>query len=373
MALYSTTVRDNVGKQLNGQPRDVQERIVFNTTADKFIPAGVPNPEWKDALEAVPKAVGDTTSLTDPAMANRAKAAVNLYNQLRERNPAYVEGMLSEKPRRFYEAYTLFRQLGQGDDVALRNAAVVQQPENQNDPAVRARWQELESAVRDQGIDRLLGSNTLYNGGAAYSRILEAAMMITRAQGLDAKTAIEAVRDKLQADTPVVHGQALFTRSAFLTKDKVPVVETMLQAAYDQHKDILGAFGIDGPEGLSVRYTGGMYQIVSAKDGAPVPVRLPNGKASFMTVTDRQLQDMEKSIGDAKAQKIIDDYNNPTVTQTRKGPVVQPSPREQAVADQQRLRELSDEQRKLNAPPEWLKDFGAWLFRPTAGRLGVGK
>lgn len=364
IALYNTTVRDTVGKQLNGQPRDVQERVIFNTAANRFIRAGVPNPEWKDALEAVPKAVGDTTSLTDPALAGRAKAAVNLYGALRERSPAYVDGLLSEEGRGFYEAYTLFRQLGQGDDVALRNAAVVQQPENRNDPAVRARYEELEAAVADQGVDRLLGSNVLHNAGDAHNRILRGAIMVSRAHGVSAKAAIKAVSEKLQADTPVVNGQALFTRSAYLTKDKVPVVEKVLEAAYDQHGETLDGYGIDGPEDLSIRFTGGVYQIVKASNGAPVPVP---GASPFMTFTDAQLQAMEKAIEDAKVRAIVNEQrkrHDPIIVGTRAGRIVKPSIVEQEATDAKRLHEYAEEQRNLNAPPEWLKNFGNWLIEP---------
>jgi hypothetical protein len=370
IALFNTAVRDTVGKQLNGQPRDVQERIVFNTVADQFIRAGVPNPEWKDALEAVPKAVGDTTSLTNPSLAARTKAAVNLYGTLRERSPAYVDGMLSTDSRNFYEAYILFRQLGQGDDVALRNAAVVQQPENRNDPAVRARWQDIESAVGDQGVDRLLGSNVLYNAGDAYNRILRGAIMVSRAQGVSAKAAIDAVSEKLKADTPVVHGQALFTRSAFMTKEKVPVVEKVLEAAYDQHKKVLNAYGINDPSDLSVRFSGGVYQVVGAKDGAPLPVP---GASGFMTFTDRQLQAMEKSIADAKTQAIVDErakFNQPTVTQTRSGPITGPSPAQKAEAAAKAQRGLIERSTQRANEPSWLNDFGAWLTRTPPGRLG---
>jgi hypothetical protein len=258
------------------------------------------------------------------------------------------------------------------DDVALRNAAVVQQPENRDNPAVRARWQDIESAVADQGFDKLLGSNVLYNAGDAYNRILRGAIMVSRAQGVSAKAAIDAVSKKLQADTPVIHGQALFTRSTSMTKDKVPVVEKVLEAAYDQHKDLLAQQGIDDPEDLSIRFSGGVYQIVSAKDGAPV-VTSVGGRTGFMTFRDRDLQNMEKTIADQKAQAIVDErnkQNQPTVTQSRSGVVTGPSPAAQAEAQAKAQRNLIDRSRERHSGPDWLSDFGSWLSRRPPGRLG---
>ncbi|MFG1395866.1 hypothetical protein [Roseixanthobacter pseudopolyaromaticivorans] len=307
----SQLTRANVARQLNGQPANVVNSQVFVSQANQFIPNGVINPEWQGYLRSSVKAAADATSLTDPDKAARLKQSANLYEALRTRSPAYVDAMLTKEERGFYENYHLLRKMGQGDDFALAGAAKVLEPENQQDPGVMARYQEVQSKVdnftKTGGFSTWVGTfggTTTGNLGQMRSEIIRRVGLLSRTQGMSVDKAIEAVSTDIKENVPVINGQFQFNRSPFLVKGREGVVQRQLDDVFAQHAPDLKSQGITSSEDLSVSFEGGHYRVVRAADGLPVAVR---GPTPFVTFTDRMLRSTQQRMETEGNQKIAED------------------------------------------------------------------
>ena len=299
--------RSKVASQLNGQPAGVVNAQVFQAQASQFIPSGVINPEWQGYLKSSVKAAGDTTSLTDPAAATRLKQAANLYEALRTRSPSYVDAMLDDKEKGFFENYHLLRKMGKGDDLALNGAAKALEPENRFDPGVAARYQDIETKVGElqkTGGFMFFGSTTTHNLGQVRGEFIRRVGLLTRTQGVSVDDAIKTVRADMGTSVPNINGQFLFDRSPFLTVGKEPVVQRQLSDVFSQFAEPLKKQGIDSPSDLSVRFTGGHYEVIRASDGAVVVTGSP-GTTPYITFTDQMLRATEQRMGEETNQKIL--------------------------------------------------------------------
>ena len=309
--LFLTRNRARVEEQLRGQDVNVTARERFLSEAPVFIQNGRVQPEWRDTLQGAVKAAGNTTAMTDPAQATRLKGAANLYMSIRTISPAYLDKLVDRPTQDFFENYAAFRSMGQGDDTALRNAAVTIEPGRAQDPGITMRIQDIEKKVGVMDFNGWWpGTSTPKNWWEARNLIARQAQLLARAQGVSADDAIQAAQKNLAESAPLLNGRAVFERSPFFTKDKVPVFERMIRDQFDANRKALGAmWGIDAPGDISVQFTGGKYQLVRASDGMPlaVPHTDPNGsrRAAGMFFTDGDVRATEKQIDREKTIRAL--------------------------------------------------------------------
>lgn len=313
--LFLTQSKARVAQQFRGQPPDAAARELFLTQAPAFINNARVQPEWRDTLQGAVKAAGNTTALTDPAMSDRLKSAANLYMSIRTWSPAYLDKLVDRETREFFDNYATFRTMGQGDDIALRNAAVANEPENRNDPGVMAKIQEIEQKA--QGLDFTWGwGGQPSNWHEAKGIIVRRAGALAKAQGVSVKDAVDAAQKNLQEETPFLNGRAIFNRSPVFTKDKVPVFERLVEGTFEQNKDQLrDVMGIASAKEISVAFTGGKYQLVRSSDGMPLIIGVtdPSGarRGSGLFFTDQDVRSWEKQVEKEKVQGIMKDREKP--------------------------------------------------------------
>lgn len=309
--LFLTRSRARSEVQLRGQDANVVARERFMSEAPAFVQNGRVHPEWRDTLQGAVRAAGNTTAMTDPAQVARLKGAANLFTSLRTISPAYLDKLVDRPTRDFFENYAAFRTMGQGDDVALRNAAVSIEPDRMQDPGIAMRIQDIENKTKVMDFNgRWPGTSTPQNWWEARGLIVRQAQLLARVQGVSADAAIEAAQKNLAENTPLLNGRAVFERSAYFTKDKVPVFERMVRDHFEAHRQALGTmWGIDAPEGISVQFTGGKYQLVRSSDGMPlaVPHTDPNGtrRAAGMFFTDGDVRSYEKQVDREKTLRAL--------------------------------------------------------------------
>ncbi|MFG1420046.1 hypothetical protein V5F38_19975, partial [Xanthobacter sp. V0B-10] len=289
-------IRGRVRQQLQGQPPGAINGQVFAAQAEMFVPSGVDNPEWKGFLHSSIQAAGDTTSLTTPEGRQRMEQAVNLYEALRTRSPAYVNNLLDGKDRDFYETYHLLRKMGRTGQEAVEGAGRTLDPESANGDQVKVQYQKIDEEVgklrdpQESWLKPWGWNGKIANLGSAQTEITRRAQLLVRTQGIGAKDAVAAAAASVQEDVPVINGQAQFNRSSFLTLGKEPVVQEALDQVYRQFPNELKAQGINGSSDLSVRFENDAYRIVNAANGVPL-YSVNGGK---LALTDRDLRATEK-------------------------------------------------------------------------------
>lgn len=309
--LFLTRNRARVEEQFRGQDANITAKERFLSEAPVFIQNGHVHPEWRDTLQGAVKSAGNTTALTDPAQGSRLKGAANLYMSVRAISPAYLDKLVDRPTQDFFENYAAFRGMGQGDDTALRNAAVSIEPGRTQDPGIAMRIQEIEKKVGVMDFNGWWpGTSTPKNWWEARNLVARQAQLLARAQGVSADDAIAAARKNLAENSPLLNGRAVFERSAYFTKDKVPVFERMIRDQFDANRKALGAmWGIDAPGDISVQFTGGKYQLVRASDGMPlaVPHADPSGarRATGLFFTDGDVRVTEKQIDREKTIRAL--------------------------------------------------------------------
>lgn len=308
VVFQAQATRQNVAKQFNGQPANVVNGQVFAAQAEQFVPAGIDNPEWKGFLKSSIVDVGSAASLTDPAKQRRALQAASLYEALRTRSPAYVEGMLDPKERDFYETFHLLRKMGKPDEVAMAGAARVLDPESAKSTFSKEEFDKLKSAVGslaagggERGI--FLNRSAPMNLGTALGEIERRAKLLVRTQGISAMDALKVVGEDIQQNVPAINGHLMFDRSPFLVKGKEPVFDRAFAETFAQFKGELAAQGVTDPSGMSVRFENGVYRVVSATTSFPLFAR--DGQP--LRFTDKDLRALDKRMSVEKSEGILKD------------------------------------------------------------------
>lgn len=294
--LAAQATRDHVQKQFAGQPSGTVNGQVALAQMEQFIPSGILNKEWQGALGSAVSAAANLPSLTDPAQMQRIQQAANLYTVLRNRSPAYVDRLLGPKERDFYTAYNDLRQMGRSSQEAIEGASRAIDPSSADGDQVRAEYDKIKTAVSNLGSDfsanRWFNSGRQVNLGLARTEVERRARLLVRTQGIAADAAIEAVKSDIQNTVPAINGVIQFDRSPFLNKGKEPVVNKILDDAFNQHGDALRAQGVTDPSYLSVRFQNGAYRVISAIDGRDVF----SGDSKRIVFTDRDLRQTEKAM-----------------------------------------------------------------------------
>ncbi|UJX45753.1 hypothetical protein [Xanthobacter sp. YC-JY1] len=317
VVFQAQNTRQSVAKQFNGQPAGVVNGQVFAAQAEQFVPAGIENPEWKGFLKSSLVDVGSAASLTDPAKQRRALQAASLYEALRTRSPAYVEGMLDPKERDFYETFHLLRKMGKPDEVAMAGAARVLEPESAGGEQVKFEFQRVDEATKklvresDYSWYNPVGwffDGKATNSGQVQSEIARRAKLLVRTQGISARDAITAVQTDISANVPVINRQIMFDRSPFLVKGKEPVFDRAFSDTFTQFKGALEAQGVTDPSGMSVRFENGVYRVIDATTGYP----LFAGDGQPLRFTDKDLRALDKRMGVEKSEHILQNRMAPT-------------------------------------------------------------
>ncbi len=301
-------IRGSVTKQLQGQPTGAVNGQVFAAQAEMFIPAGHLNPEWKGFLHSSIQAAGDTTSLTTPEGQQRMEQAVNLYEALRTRSPAYVDSLLDGKDKDFYETYHLLRKMGKTGQEAVEGAGRAIHPDSANGDQVKAQYQQINDEVKKLSVP---GSGwwsgffgiTPTNLGTSQTEIVRRAQLLVRTQGVGAQDAVKAAAQSLGQDVPAINGQFQFNRSSFLAKGKEPVVQEQLDQIYQQFPNDLKAQGVYSPSELSVRFENGIYRVINAATGSP----LYSVNGDKLVFTDKDLRTTEKIMSTTDSVKRLQD------------------------------------------------------------------
>lgn len=323
VVFQAQATRQNVAKQFNGQPPAVVNGQVFAAQAEQFVPAGIDNPEWKGFLKSSIVDVGSAASLTDPAKQRRALQAASLYEALRTRSPAYVEGMLDPKERDFYETFHLLRKMGKPDEVAMAGAARVLDPESAGGEQVKFEFQKVDTAAKallssgDYSWYNPVGwfyGGKATNAGQVQSEVARRAKLLVRSQGISASDAIEAVKKDISENVPVINRQIMFDRSPFLVKGKEPVFDRAFEDTFAQFRGPLAAQGVTSASDMSVRFENGVYRVVSAATGYP----LFAGDGQPLRFTDKDLRALDKRMGVEKSERFI--QNRPAPTPEAKTP-----------------------------------------------------
>ncbi|MBS7544641.1 hypothetical protein [Ancylobacter oerskovii] len=288
------TYSDRVASEQRESPDATMERD-YAVLVERL---GLPHPRWKQTLEGAVQTIGNDVSLTDPAKARTLGAAARFWETLSNRNPAYADGLVDRDTADFFRVYQASRNsLGRTEDQALRDAAATRRPLNADEEAsLQGQGQAIETAVSGTNGFSLwkpstwLGSS-VRNEGTMKRQIVETAKLYARIQGVSPKKAVELASRDVESRTVLINGQALFG-DPHVTPSTKPLFEMALQDSYEQHRDSLRSLGYDGSGDLSIRPvggSGGLYEVISAEDGAPVsvPVRGEDGRLGYRSLMIR--------------------------------------------------------------------------------------
>lgn len=187
----------------------------FNRELSNLSFAGADHPTWKAKLDAAPLAAS-LNELTNPAKRDDLLASANLYDQLREKNPLYLKGLVEPKTLKFFEAYRLAKQLPgktmeEAADLA-RRAAIDISPDQED--TLKGHYRTIEQSV--SGADPrswyqflapsfLGGEASPVNTGYVQTQIIDFAKLYARL-GLAPDKAIEQAKNAVRDTTTTANG-----------------------------------------------------------------------------------------------------------------------------------------------------------------------
>lgn len=196
---------EQLAKERNETP---EQRI--QREADWFSNQGVVNPYWKGTLQSGYKAF--TTSTTDNGVApQNASVAFHLYRNLSQTAPLYLNGLLDEQGRQFYEtADVAMKYLRQDENQALNTAyrAV-------SNPAMRGR--SVSAAAVEEKItsaSKTIGANS----GTLKGAVVQLANTFLAA-GLSEEEAIDKAVESTRKNTVVINGWSVFSNNSTMPPD----------------------------------------------------------------------------------------------------------------------------------------------------------
>lgn len=281
---------DKVSPQIAKERRETLDQT-FNRELSNMAHAGVDHPVWKEALTAAPKAVS-VNELTDPNKLKQAIQAADLYDQLREKNPLYLNGLVDKPTRDFYESYRVAKTLpGKTIEEALdlaRRAAI-----NSDDAeGLKGHYRAIESSVMTADpytfAQRVFGyARPTVNTGYVQGLVTDRAKLFARL-GLPPAQAIDKAAETVRATTVNVNGWVVPYLGRVMPADFPKTVSAYMDDFVKRYGDLNN--GVSKSE-IGVSHDGA--GVFTLHDARGVALRTPGGLARF------SLRDLH-AFGDAK-------------------------------------------------------------------------
>jgi hypothetical protein len=276
----------NVSPRLSRERHETPQQT-FNRELSNVAFAGVDHPQWKAALDAAPQAAS-LNELTNPAKRDSFLQAANLYDQLREKNPLYLQGIADTKTRNFFEVYRVAKQLPgktmeEAADLARRSSIDLSgEQENVLKGHFLTIAQKVSSATPSSGgwFSWLpySGDTTPTNAGYVQQQVIEFAKLFARL-GLGPDKAIAQAQQAMKETSVNVNGWVI-PKMGTLPKD-------FPEAAASYIKTFIGQYGPLN-EGVTVNDVGiahngaGVYTLVRSNGMA----LLKDGGIAHFTLKD---------------------------------------------------------------------------------------
>lgn len=265
---------------------------------------GLPHPVWKETLEAAPKGAS-LNELSNPAKRDKLLASAHLYDNLREKNPLYLQSLVDSKSRDFFEVYRAAKTIPgntmeQSLDMARRATQGNVAPERED--TLKGHYKEIEEKVRtatpQSGFWSFFSPTEMpVNAGYVQQQLIDKAKMYARLD-LSPKEAIAAATKQIGETTTRV--------GSWVVPDMKTAIPSGFPAALDGYiKDFVGKYGKlnDGVSASDVglSYNGaGTFTVVSRSG---IGLRTPTGVASF---TLKDLMKNSEAKVDNTRQQMLD-------------------------------------------------------------------
>lgn len=284
------TVKDQVNARLVNDYRRVSSG---QATADQvqdeqlrtFARAGIKQPQWADTLNNAAAGGANTNSLTDPRQQASLTGALQLYSDLRTKNPAYLGTLVDGKTTGFFEDAYLQQTLFNKSPVEAMQAAALVNGTPKGDQSadeIAALRKQAASAASSLKFGQWTRPD-IHNPEVLRDIVTRGAASMMKLNGMSADDAVKAAGDAANERMVVVNGN-IVPDLHFLPKDQMePAAERYLK---DWAAGPAKALHLD-PKSLSLSPVGpsgsGQYLIVDAHSG--IPVSHGNGM-SFVTGRD---------------------------------------------------------------------------------------
>jgi hypothetical protein len=305
---YISTTSPTIAKANRETPQQTFNRELSNLSF-----AGAEHPKWKAALEAAPLAAS-INELTNPQKRDVFLGSANLYDQLREKNPLYLKGLVDPKTVKFFEAYRVAKALPgktmeEAADLARRSAIDIS-PDHED--ILKGHYQKIERDIRLADprawwqfiVPKGLGGEVPpVNTGYAQQQVIEFAKLFTRL-GLAPTDSIQEAQKAFRDTSTVVNGWIVpsipglpkdfpVAASAYM-KDFVSKFGKLNEGVSESNIGVVhdgaGVFSLVGPNGAGLRTPTGIAHFTLRDLGA------------FAKNTDDKLRADLLSAADAKAQ-----------------------------------------------------------------------
>lgn len=286
-------------------PEAAAERRWMRDTTH-YIRNNVPHRGWREALNIYGRVLANPNELSNPEAADRAVAAMGLYERLMRENPGYTTETLGITPdaRQFYDLARTYRDYrGQDPVTAMRSAAqAMHEPGARLDAEGRRALQQEARSLGDSTFAWLTGAATGARTVAEreITRVAETLMV----GGMDPKAAVRAGARIVQERSAVVNGQPIYGNT-FITKQNQDVVEQRLSQLQQEYAGRLNSEG-----GL---YTGRLtlvpmpdrvsFQVVRADNRLPVIGYDQNGRPQMLRILGSEIQDLTRARDQAREQE----------------------------------------------------------------------
>lgn len=261
-AVNSMVVADN-RRLASGQASPEQ---VQNEQLQKLAPAGLKQPQWADELDQGAKGGANFASLSDPQQEGQVLKAYQLYQDLRTKNPAYLNTLVGDDARRLYGTAFMEQSIfGKSPVEAMQAASELSTaPKPEDESKLRT---AVEGANVAASFNGWFGTGSVNNPEIASDALKDAAMSLMRLHGMTADKAVAQATPFVQDAFVKVNG-TLVPDLHYLSKEQMqPAAERYLQ---DWATGPAKALNLD-PKSLSLAPMGaGRYLITDAASGLPI-------------------------------------------------------------------------------------------------------
>lgn len=324
---FSEVVSPAIAKANNETPEQT-----FNRELNVYANGGAENPKWKALLEAAPLAAS-ANELTDPKKRDQLLAAAQLYDQLREKNPLYLQQLVSSKTQDFFDTYRVAKGMpspsGQGSatmEEAIGLASRATATGKDADDILKGHYRTIEQKVLNADPSSFLsrwlpqfmgGDANPVNTGYLQQQITEKAKLFARL-GLPPDEAITQATEAVKGSTTKVNGWIVPKLGTNVPADFPQKAAEYLKAFAEQNGklndgvsandvglvyDGAGTFTIVGRNGVGLRTPAGIARFTlrdladyGTNADAQTPDRLLTGsnvKRSGITPDLRHVKDPE--------------------------------------------------------------------------------
>lgn len=291
----------------------------FNRELSNLSFAGADHPIWKSKLDAAPLSAS-LNELTNPKKRDAFLASANLYDQLREKNPLYLKGLVDGKTIKFFEAYRVAKQLPgktmeEAGDMA-RRAAIDISPDQED--TLKGHYREIEQTVSSASPtsgfwQAIFGSGVPVNAGYVQQQVIDNAKLFSRL-GLAPQRAIEEAQKAVKETSIKINGWVMPKLATQMPGDFPKAVGSYIEDFVKAHGKLND--GVDKGD-VGVAYDGaGAFTLVGPNG---VGLRTPQGIAHFTlkdlstlaTNKDDQLREDIRTAGEQRRQS-DDDFQKRT-------------------------------------------------------------